>query len=63
MTETTRCAKCHGVIPRSRFAACATCLYGKEWSRTSVGAGKVAEEYERKLRRVAQLVPPAITPV
>lgn len=52
MTEMTRCAKCNGVIPRSRFGLCATCTYGAEWSRTSVGAGKIAEDYERKMRRI-----------
>lgn len=49
------CRNCGERMPRvAEFTLCASCAYGAEWSRTSVGAGKIAAEYERRRERVAE---------
>lgn len=47
------CPQCGERVEETPIRLCATCAYGPQWSKSSVGARNVAEDYARRHRKAA----------
>lgn len=49
------CPQCGERVEKTPIRLCATCAYGPQWTKSSVGAGQVAEDYARRRRKAGDL--------
>lgn len=49
-----RCRVCGHEMPDVGFDACASCAYGSDWSKSSIGAGKRSEEVAMRRQRIRE---------